>query len=408
MSQRFDIAIVGGGMVGASLAAALAPLPIRIAVLEAWPVSSDSQPSYDDRCTAVAEGSRRIFAAIGCWDAIQSSATPIERIHVSDRGQFGFTRLDCRDYGMPALGYVVENRSLGAALWKLLESRGNVSIISPAKVASVDLGEESVTLNLEGDGCDGDAIHASLVVGADGARSMIRTALELGESVWEYGQEAVIANISTSVHHDNEAFERFTETGPLALLPMARARCSLVWTLDRETAAIVTDLDEEAFLGRLQETFGFRLGRFVRAGQRVRYPLRLVRAKRQAAARVLLIGNAAHAIHPVAGQGFNLGLRDVAALADVIADAVATGVDPGSAQTRDAYINWRKGDQRRVAAITDSLVRLFTNPLAPVKALRRLGLIGLDLAPGPKAMFARQAMGLGGRLPRLARGIPLS
>jgi len=230
----------------------------------------------------------------------------------------------------------------------------------------------------------------------------------MGETIWEYGQEAVIANVTTSVAHGNEAFERFTETGPLALLPMTEGRSSLVWTLDPATAGQVTSLGEDLFLDRLQDAFGFRLGRFVRVGRRSRYPLRLVRAKRQSGRRVLLIGNAAHAIHPVAGQGFNLGLRDVAALADVVADAVADGVDPGSAGIQDAYLRWRQGDQRRVAAITDSLVRLFTNPLAPVKALRRVGLIGLDLAPGPKSRFALGAMGVGGRQPRLARGIPLT
>lgn len=406
--QEFDIAIVGGGMVGASLAAALAPLPVRIAVIEAWPVSSDSQPSYDDRCTAVAEGSRRIFDAIGCWSAISSVATPIRRIHVSDRGQFGSARIDCRDYGVPALGYVVENRALGAALWQALEGRENVSLIAPARVASVENSEGSVRLGLERDGQSPATIDAALIVGADGANSVVRRVLELGESVWEYGQQAVIANVSTSREHGNEAFERFTRTGPLALLPMTQGRCSLVWTLDSSGAEEVAGLDDDQFLRRLQRTFGYRLGRFLRAGSRARYPLRLVKARRQMAPRALLIGNAAHAIHPVAGQGFNLGLRDVAALADVIADATAEGADPGSRDTLEAYARWRRSDQRRVAAITDSLVRLFTNPLAPVRALRRLGLVGLDLAPGPKASFARHAMGLGGRLPRLARGIPLS
>jgi len=408
VSRAYDIAIIGGGMVGASLAAALAPLPLSIAVVEAWPAQSDSQPSYDDRCTAVAEGSRRILSAIGCWSAVENKATPIRRIHVSDRGQFGLTRMDCRDYGMPALGYVVENRLLGKALWEVLAGRQNVSMISPANVVSVDVLDGSVRLGLEGDGRPGDAIRASLAVGADGAGSAVRSFLDLGETIWDYGQEALIANVSTSLGHDNEAFERFTETGPLAMLPMSRDRCSLVWTLDRESAAAVSAMDDAAFLSRLQEVFGFRLGRILRAGSRVSYPLRLVRARQQAATRVLLIGNAAHAVHPVAGQGFNLGLRDVAALADVIADAIAAGGDPGAGMTLDAYLNWRQADQRRVAMMTDSLVRLFTNPLAPVKALRRVGLIGLDLAPGPKSVFARQAMGLGGRMPRLARGIPLS
>ena len=408
MSQSFDIVIVGGGMVGASLATALAPLPLRIAVVEAWPVSSAVQPSYDDRSTAVAEGSRRIFDAVGCWSLIEPDATPIRRIHVSDQGQFGFTRLDCREYGMKALGYVVENRSLGAALWSALQDRHNVLIISPAKVASVEASDEAVRLIVQREGEEPLDLEASLMVGADGAQSGVRKALGLGEVVREYDQEALIANVTASRSHECQAFERFTPNGPLALLPMSDNRCSLVWTLDPENAAELETADDSTFLGRLQAAFGYRLGRFVRVGRRGRYPLRLVRARHQTAHRAVLIGNAAHSIHPVAGQGFNLGLRDVAALADVLADAVSAGGDPGGPALLEQYLAWREGDQRQVAVMTDSLVRLFTNPLAPVKAARRLGLLGLDLTPRAKEAVVHQGMGLRGRLPRLARGIPLS
>jgi len=408
MSQSFDIVIVGGGMVGASLAAALAPLPLRIAVVEAWPVSSAVQPSYDDRSTAVAEGSRRIFDAVGCWNLIEPDATPISRIHVSDQGQFGFTRLDCRDYGMTALGYVVENRSLGAALWTALSDRQNVLMISPAKVASLETREDSVRLVVRRESGEPLKLHASLVVGADGVRSLVREALGLGKVVKEYDQEALIANVTTSRPHECQAFERFTPSGPLALLPMSDNRCSLVWTLDPEDAAELETAEDSMFLRRLQAAFGYRLGRFVRVGRRARYPLRLVRARHQTASRTVLIGNAAHSIHPVAGQGFNLGLRDVAALAEVLADTATAGGDPGAPAVLEQYLSWREGDQRQVAVMTDSLVRLFTNPLAPVRAARRLGLLGLDLAPRAKEAVVQQGMGLRGRLPRLARGIPLS
>lgn len=408
MSRSFDIVIVGGGMVGASLAAALSQLPLSVAVVEAWPVSSRSQPSYDDRSTAVAEGSRRIFEGIGCWKAIEPTATPISRIHVSDRGRFGFTRLDCRDYGVPALGHVVENRNLGAALWGALESADRIELISPARVESIEAGTATAMISVRRDDDRIEKLHASLVIAADGARSAVREMLALGESTWDYGQEAVIANVTPATPHANEAFERFTETGPLALLPMTGNRCSLVWTLLPEAAEEVESLEDDQFLERLQDAFGFRLGRFMRVGKRARYPLRLVRAKRQDAERVLLIGNAAHAIHPVAGQGFNLGLRDVAALAEVIADAIEQERDIGHASVLAGYARWRRGDQRRVAALTDSLVRIFTNPLTPVRTVRGLGLLGLDLASGPKEAFARQTMGLQGRLPRLARGLPLS
>lgn len=395
-------------MVGASLAAALSPLSLSVAVVEAWPPSSASQPSYDDRSTAVAEGSRRIFDGIGCWKAIAPSATPITRIHVSDRGRFGFTRLDCRDYGISALGHVVENRSLGAALWRVLEDAERVDVISPARVESVEVGGTHARIVVRRDDDSTRKLNASLLVAADGARSAIREMLRLGESTWDYGQEAMIANVTPAMPHGNEAFERFTETGPLALLPMSGNRCSLVWTLRPDAARKMEELDDDEFLARLQEAFGFRLGRFVRVGKRARYPLKLVRAKRQSEGRALLIGNAAHAIHPVAGQGFNLGLRDVAALAEVVAEALAGGRCVGDTQVLDRYARWRKGDQRRVAALTDSLIRVFTSPLAPVRTARGLGLLGLDLAAGPKEVFARQTMGLNGRLPRLARGIPLT
>lgn len=395
-------------MVGASLAAALGSLPLRIAIVEAWSLGSDAQPSYDDRCTAVAEGSRRIFDAIACWQAIEPDTTPIRRIHVSDRGQFGFVRMDCRDYEMPALGYVVENRCLGRALWRALDRHENVTMFCPARVESVSAGQRSVELGLTcGEGAS-EMLSASLVVGADGASSAIRDALGLGEVIWDYAQEALIANVSVSRPHEGEAYERFTRSGPLALLPMSGNRCSLVWTLESQDASSLTVMDDAEFLERLQRVFGYRLGRFTRVGKRVSYPLRMIRARRQTDPRAVLIGNAAHAIHPVAGQGFNLGLRDVAALAEVVAEAVDDGRDPGSAPVLEAYVKWREGDQRRVAAMTDSLVRLFTNPLAPVRAARQIGLLGLDLAPAPKELLVRQAMGISGRLPRLARGIPLS
>ena len=413
MASDYDIVIVGGGMVGASLAVALAGLPLRVAVVEAWPPSSASQPSYDDRATALAEGSRRVFETLGCWQDLAPYAAPIRRIHVSDRGRFAFSRLQAADFGVEALGQVVENRRLGAMLWSVLAASPRIDLLAPVKVLSVDPSSALATVEIEPAGPD-DAggqpreLRARLVVAADGARSRTREMLGMAAQVQDYGQCAVIANVTASEPGGgDEAYERFTDTGPLAMLPMSQGRYSLVWTVDPSRAADLVAAEDERFLAELQDAFGYRLGRLERTGERQSYPLQLTRALDQSLDRLLLVGNAAHGLHPVAGQGFNLGLRDVAVLADVLATACAEDQDPGDAAVIDAYLEWRRDDHQRVIGMTDSLVRLFTNPLGPVKAARALGLLGLDLFAPAKEEFARRSMGLHGRLPRLARGLPL-
>jgi len=408
MKDHYDIVIVGGGMVGASLAVALAPLPLSVAVVEAWPLESKVQPSYDDRSTAVAEGSRRIFEAMGCWREIEPGATPISTIHVSDRGHFGFARMDCRDYGVVALGHVVENRSLGAVLWASINKSATIDLVAPARVVAVKTEGDVAVIEVDNEGESSREVTASLVVAADGVQSRVREFAGLETDSWDYGQTAVIANVSTTNPHENAAFERFTASGPLALLPMSRGRCSLVWTLAPDEASKIMSLEDGEFLDALQNAFGYRLGRIGQTGRRVAYPLSLTRALDQSVGRVLLIGNASHGIHPVGGQGFNLGLRDVATLAELLADSCRNSLDPGGSSLIEKYIEWRKPDHNNVMAFTDSLIRIFSNPLAPVKAARALGLIGLDLVPAAKDNLARRTMGLHGRLPKLARGLPLS
>jgi 2-octaprenyl-6-methoxyphenol hydroxylase len=408
VTETYDIVIVGGGMVGASLALALSPLPYRIAVVEACAPGSDAQPSYDDRATALAEGSRRIFATLGCWPDLAREAAPIRRIHVSDRGRFGFTRLLAADYGVDALGHVVENRRLGRVLWEALDACPRVDLLTPCRVVAVDAEGALARVEIQGDGSEAGELAAGLVVAADGARSRTRELLGLPVRVDDYGQHAVIANVSATHGARDEAFERFTDSGPLALLPMTGDRWSLVWTVTPDRAAELVAASEPAFLAALQDAFGYRVGGFERAGQRQAYPLQLVAAQTQRLGRALLIGNAAHGLHPVAGQGFNLGLRDAAVLADVLASADDADRGPGDDETLEAYLDWRREDHQRVITMTDSLVRLFTNPFAPVRAARALGLIGLDLVGPAKDLFARQSMGLHGRLPRLARGLPLT
>lgn len=408
-TRRCDVAIVGGGMVGLSLAAALRGLPLDVVVVEPVPAGDDAQPSFDERTTALSNGSRRILEGIGAWPAIAAEATPIRHIHVSDRGSFAFARLSAEEQGVPALGHTLANRVLGAALANTCRGAPRLDILCPASVTGVEPGDRHVGLSVEG--AWSGRLEARLVVAADGAKSAVRGAFGIEATVWDYEQHAVIANVVAEKFHDFVAYERFTPDGPMAVLPLADGRCTVVWTLSPEEAGRVLALEEHEFLVRLQERFGYRLGRFTRVGRRFAYPLSLTRSQRQVSGRAVIIGNAAQGLHPIAGQGFNLGLRDVATLAEVIADDVAArgeSADPGAAAVLERYADWRRADRQTVIAFTDGLVRLFGNPLGPVRAARGASLLLFDLFTPAKHAFARVTMGLAGRLPRLSRGVPLT
>jgi 2-octaprenyl-6-methoxyphenol hydroxylase len=402
----FDVVVIGGGLVGASLACALGELPLRIAVVETAVLRASDPPSYDDRSLALAYGTRRVFEAMGLWQTIAPHATPIREIHVSDRGHFGANRMSAAAYGFDALGYVVENRSLGRVFAGRLPSLSNVELICPARLEALEYRGDVLACEVS-QGETRRHITARLVVGADGGLSAARRLSRIRARSIDYGQSAVIANLSPELPHLNCAYERFTETGPLALLPLSDDRCALVWTVPAARASELLALSEAAFIAALQPRLGHRLGAVQRLGARTAYSLSLVTAERYIADRVALIGNAAHTLHPVAGQGFNLGLRDVAALAEVISDAARADVDIGSRAALARYEAWRRRDQRRVVALTDGLIRLFSNDFAPVVAARNLGMLGLELLPPLKRAMMRQTMGLAGRLPRLARGLPL-
>ncbi len=403
----FDIVIVGGGMVGASLACALGKAALNIAVIEAIPPGEPGQPSYDDRTIALAYSSRHIFEGIGVWGGIaQRSACPIKHIHISDRGHFGFTRLHAADMNIEALGYVVETRVLGAALYEAISACNNMTLICPAKVTDIDVREDAATLTLEHNNTT-RTITTRLVAAADGGDSPLRRAIGIEASKREYDQTAVIANVTPGRDHGNVAYERFTSTGPLALLPMLDNRCAVVSSTPRNNVDTILGWDDKTWLAELQNRFGDRLGTFSRAGKRVAYPLALTRVRQSVVQRVVLIGNAAHTVHPVAGQGFNLGLRDVATLAQVIVDAQRDGKDFGSLEVLAPYDKWRQRDNKRVAGFTDGLIRIFTNENLPLTIVRNLGLSFVNLFPGIKRSFVKRTSGLNGRLPRLARGLPL-
>jgi len=406
MAEETDILIIGGGLVGASLAVALGQAGLTVTVVEASPLSVDQQPNYDERSIALAQGSQRIFSALGLWPSLQDQVCPIHTIHVSDRGHFGFTRLRREEQGVPALGYVAAARVLGKTLLDRLDSLANVQTLAPAQLIDFQVLADGVAtrLMLEDRTL---ACSARLLVAADGAQSSVRDQLGIHSTRRDYGQTAVIANVTAERDHDNVAYERFTDSGPLALLPMSGQRCALVWTVRSDQSDDIMGLDDAQFLSRLQERFGYRLGRFVKVGQRHAYPLQLLQARESIRPRMALIGNAVHTLHPVAGQGFNLGLRDVAALAEVVMDARRQGLDMGHSAVLARYADWRQADQRRVVAFTDSMVRLFSHSLPPVAWLRDAGMLALDICPPAKRWFGRLTMGRAGRLPRLARGLEL-
>ncbi|HEU4516604.1 MAG TPA: 2-octaprenyl-6-methoxyphenyl hydroxylase [Steroidobacteraceae bacterium] len=399
-AARCDIAIAGGGMVGLSLAAALADLPLDVAVIEPVAPGADGQPSFDSRTTALSNGSRRVLEGIGAWAAVAAGATPIRRIHVSERGTFGTAVLTSEEQGVASLGHTVENRLLGQSLRARVGTIPRIRV-RQASVSSVAPGTDAVRLETD----TGGLLDARLVVAADGAQSAVRTALGIGADKSDYGQLAVIAHVDTTRFHDYTAFERFTPEGPIAVLPIGEGRSAVVWTLAPEAARRALTVDDAVFLRELQAAFGFRLGRFTRVGRRQAYPLALTRAERLTAPRAVVLGNAAQSLHPVAGQGFNLALRDVALLAELIADTA--GRDPGDAALLERYAAERSPDRDAVIGFTDALVRGFGLPLAPVRRARGRGLLLFDLLRPVKHEFARRTMGLAGRQPRLVRGLPL-
>lgn len=403
-----DIAIVGGGMVGLSLAAALRDLPLDVVVVEPVAPESPDQPSFDQRTTALSNGSRRILEGIGAWAAVDRHATPILGIHVSDRGRFGTTRLTAEEQGVPALGHTLTNRVLGEALRECCARGSRTTLLCPAAVQSVEPHDRMVALGVHG--AWQGRLEARLVVAADGARSLVRGGLGIGAEVTDYRQVALLATIKPGRFHSHVAYERFTGEGPIAVLPLAAGRCTVVWTLEPAAAERAMAMDDRAFLAALQDAFGFRLGRLSEPGRRFAYPLSLTRAERQVAPRAVVIGNAAQGLHPVAGQGFNLGLRDVAVLAEVLADeviAAGSSFDPGSAELLQRFERWREEDRGRVIGFTDGLVRLFSSRLPALGVARDAGMVLFDLMTPAKHAFARVTMGLTGRGSRLARGLPL-
>ncbi|WP_350603742.1 2-octaprenyl-6-methoxyphenyl hydroxylase [Pseudoalteromonas sp. SMN1298-MNA-CIBAN-0114] len=387
MAKQFDVVIIGGGLAGASCALSVAKTnpALNIAVVEANQVTGDYHPSFDDRSIALAQQSVEYLQSLNLFEQNAPYTAAIKKVSVSDRGHFGKAHINCDEFAKPSLGYVVEVNPFGRALHLRL-TQSNITLLCPDSVTAIEQTLHSNTLTLQ----SGEQLNAALLVIADGAQSPTRSLLGLGFNTQPYEQGAIIANVEVAGGHNNHAFERFTQNGPMALLPMSNNRYSLVWCMSQDQVEQHMALSEQAFLIALQSAFGYRGGQFTKVGMRTSYPLVYGQVESLTAHRTVVIGNAAHAIHPIAGQGFNLGLRDVQVLSNLIANSQH---DLGSYAFTREYSKKRSDDIKTVMSLTDALVRLFSNSSRVLAFGRSIGLFSMDLFPALKAPLAKQLMG---------------
>ena len=399
-----EVLIVGGGLVGLTLCVALAGAGVSTIVVDRVVHDVITAPDFDGRASAIAAGSRDVLATLGVWDRIAENgapaAEPILEIRVSDGASPLFLHYDFREIDQGPLGYIVENRLIRVALLGRAAALDDAIMLQGRNVVSLQRGRDGAGATLD----DGTVISAELVIAADGRNSPLRRAAGIGVTQWEYGQTGIVCTIAHERPHRGVAQEHFLPAGPFAILPMTGNRLSLVWTERAELAPRIMALDDDGFADELRLRFGDYLGALTPVGPKFAYPLSLVHADGYIGHRLALAGDAAHAIHPIAGQGFNLGLRDVAALAEVIVDALRLGLDPGTTNVLERYQRWRHFDTVAMLAVTDALNRLFSNDVAPIRLARDLGLAAVNRSPPLKRLFMRHAMGRVGDLPRLARG----
>ena len=402
--RRVDLIVVGGGLTGLTFAAAVAGAGLRTLLIEARPLEVRTDVGFDGRVTAVAPASRRLLEAIDVWPAVAGKAQPILDIEVREGGSPLEVHYDHAELGAP-LGHIVENRILNTALIARLGALegGALESLAPASISDLERTEAGATVRLDG----GGLAHAPLVVGADGRGSTVRAAAGIPVRRHDYRQTALVATFAHTRPHHGVAVEHFFPSGPFAILPMTGQRSSIVWAAESGLARELIGLDDGAFTDEVWERFGDRLGDLDLVGPRFHYPLSLVRAERVAERRVALLGDAAQAIHPIAGQGWNLGLRDVAGLAEVVVDAARLGLDHGAPEVLARYTRWRRFDAFALVAITDGLNRLFANDILPLRLARDAGLGAVQRIPPLKRFFMRHAAGVLGDLPRIMRGEPL-
>lgn len=403
------VLIIGGGLVGASLAIALDAAGIAVTLVETASPQPGAQPSYDERNLALARATVNGLEAIGVWRHAAANANPIEHIHVSREGEFGSARIDADRQGFDALGWTLPARELGAALLRRLDECTRLTRLAPASLtalqplatgwrATISTGAGSISTSATGMGSNGageQIIETALLVGADGTDSFVRGQLGIGAHAHDYQQTLFVCTMTTERGHRNRAYERFADAGPIALLPLAERRCGLVLTVDAEEAEAISALDDAGFAEMAQRRFGWRLGRFSRPGKRHPYVIRAVTAEAVTAPRAALVGNAAQTVHPIGAQGFNLGLRDALTLAELVAAAA----DPGAGDVLARYAERRAADREGTIFMSHGLVRLACLPQPLLAPLRSLALLAFDRLPPLRNAIAKRGMGFRGEPP---------
>ena len=403
MSERYDVIIQGGGLTGLALAAAVGGAGARVLLVEERPIPSTTTATFDGRVTAVALGAKQALATIGAWDAMADSAEPILEIEVGEQRSPVTVHYDYRDVGDEPLGWIVPNQVIRKALLAAIERSPEVVIRAPSTITELERDGHGVHATL----ADLSRVRGSLLAVCEGRFSKTRESLGIGAKRWAYNQTALVCTLAHEEPHGGKAVERFFPDGPFAMLPLPGDRSSIVWALDDALAADVKALDDLSFTAEVQERFGDALGRLTLEGHRWSYPLVLVWSDRYTAERAVLVGDTARGIHPIAGQGWNLAVRDIAAIAEIIVDRLRLGLDPGGPEALERYAAWRSFDSLALVAVTDGINRLFANDVLPLRLAREAGLALVDRLPPAKKLFMRHAMGLVGDLPRLMRGEPL-
>ncbi len=403
--MKTDILISGGGMVGLSLGIALAQGGFRVAVADPQILTAQLDPAFDGRVSALAYATIRMYRALGLWPGMEANAQPIREILVTDgapgkpASPFSL-HFDAQEVGASELGAIVENRHIRAALGARAQDEKNLTFITPAAVTAVTVDGGGVVASLS----NGEQVRATLAIAADGRISPLREAQGIKTIGWSYPQTGIVATVEHERPHNGVAYEHFLPAGPFAILPMTGNRSSLVWTEEKDKAPALLALDEGRFNAELRARFGAHLGDVTVVGARWSYPLAFHIAREFVKPRFALAGDCAHGIHPIAGQGLNLGLKDAAALTEVLLDAARLGQDIGALDVLRRYERWRRFDSVAMAASTDALNRLFSNDIAPLRAIRDIGMGIVDSIGPARRFFMRHAGGDVGKLPKLMRG----